>query len=122
PLLESVAEHLDDVGVQAVALYPRERRCRARWIDAGAPQRLVGVDVTDADHCSLIHDPLFDGLTRTAQQREQAFRREIGLEWLDAERGDVGRELPGIHQRNGSQASHFPIVKRAPVVEPPSYR
>src|SRR6266513_3743280 len=45
--LDRFGQHRHDRIVERVGFVGRERSCGSRGVNAGAPQRLVGVDVTD---------------------------------------------------------------------------
>lgn len=64
-------QHVADGAGQAQAVVPRQRIGRARRVDAGQEQRLVGVDIAHAHHHVVVHDHQLDGAAAPARGRVQ---------------------------------------------------
>src|SRR3954452_1343788 len=96
-------ERLDHRVAQGARLLAREAVRAAQRVDAGAEQRLVGVDVADAGDPLLVEQHRLDRRAAADGQRVQVLAGEAGRERLDAqprgeerlERLTAQRELAG---------------------------
>ena len=104
-------ERADLAGVEAPRL--------AQRMDAGAPERLVGVDVPDARDGALVEDRRLDRCAASGQPRGELSRREGGIERLRPEaRGEIRLDLVRLEQEPGAEPPHVPVGERRAVVEP----
>ena len=107
---------------QRLDLRPPERADRRQRVDAGAPERLVRVDVADPGHALLVQEEGLHGLAPAARLVAQGLGGEVGAQRLHAEpRGEVlgervapeqhvaRAEAALVHEQHGA-----PVVERHP--------
>ncbi len=79
-------------------------------VDAGTPERLVGIDVPDAGERSLVEDRRLDRSLPGREPLTQHLRGEAGLQrlWADT-RIEVGVELAGLEQQPRAEAADITV-------------
>jgi hypothetical protein len=83
--LDGLGEHRADRGGEPFAVRAGQSARLTPRTDAGAEQRLAGVDVADTDHHLRIHDELFDRHTSFTRGTPQRAAVEAVLERFRAE-------------------------------------
>src|SRR5690606_33343216 len=81
-------QHGADGACQPRRILARQRACPPARPDARAKQRLVRVDVADADDECAVHEELFDGYTATSRDAPEIVTVESRIERLGSEPGE----------------------------------
>src|SRR5918992_110747 len=92
---------------------------RPQWMDAGAEERLVGVDVAHARHALLGEQERLHRLLAAAGERTEGVSGEVGAQRLDAEpRGEVlGQRVATEQYVTGAEPAHVDEQETLSVVQ-----
>src|SRR4051812_19959716 len=116
---EARLERRDDRVAQRGDLAALQRARAAQRMDAGAKERLVGVDVADARDAALVQQQRLDRRAPLARLQVEVLGREVRAERLDAQaaveellqRGAAERELAGAEAARVTEAQDVGVVE-----------
>ena len=91
--------------------------CRTTGKNSASKQRFVGVDITDSDHNSAIHDEVFDRRPPPPGGRKQHLTTKCPVEWLRPEMCQLrGTKRIAPHPKHTAKAarimeSQYPMIR-----------
>ena len=91
----------------------------AQRVEAGAPERLVGVDVADPGQEGLVEEERLEPRPPGAQAPPEDAQREVGLERLRAVLRERDRQGVRVVGADAGELAHVAQAQLAPVGEGP---